>query len=204
MITRKKKHKKNSEKNKIIFSIIAASGIVITSTSYAFGEADVSTLVTNWYQTKITEAKDSITQAALTKTEIEKAKLIEQIRTDIENSTSEIVHYSEQKSAEVQLAIEQKRKEVEEEMKKKNEEDKDKVKDQIDQSTEDQLADINKDKDKEKDKEKEKDKDSNQKDEPKKDENQPKDDSNNNSSNEDKKDEGQNEPKKDKDDKKSE
>ncbi|MET3193279.1 hypothetical protein [Gottfriedia sp. OAE603] len=139
MITRKKKYKKQSKKTKIIVSMIAAGAIVVSSTSIAFGEADVSTLLSNWYQTKITEEKNKITEAAIVKTEVEKAKLIEQIRTDIETSASEIVLYSERKSAEIQLAIEQKRKELEEEMIKKNSEDKNKVKEEIEQSTEAQI-----------------------------------------------------------------
>lgn len=147
MITRKKIQKKQSEKTKIIVSILAASTIAVTSTSIAFGEADVSTLLSNWYHTKMTEEKNKITEAAIVKTEVEKANLIEQIRTDIEVSASEIVLYSEQKSAEIQLAIEQKRKELEEEMIKKNSEDKNKVKDEIDQSTEAQIEEIKKDKD---------------------------------------------------------
>ena len=95
-----KKDEGKKLKSKVLIGLVSLSFALTLSSSVAFADADIITLLTNWYNTKTQAAITALTQSVQSETKTQTERLRKEIQLKMEQSTKNIDSYvTEQQQA---------------------------------------------------------------------------------------------------------
>ncbi|WP_040207389.1 hypothetical protein [Neobacillus jeddahensis] len=95
-MTRKEKFKKKHHFSlKFLIGVLLLSGTIVGNIGVAFADQDIPSLLSNWFTNKGNESIRSIENAIMTEKEQQKARLKEELQSELDQSAQQLEQYTE-------------------------------------------------------------------------------------------------------------